>query len=97
MILGDTGPLNDTSDLRYTTNITLGGNPYEVLIDTGRYGTIPCMFRFAECTTISSDLWISGPDVPDAVGTGINVTATYAIGMAEGTVTHNLNYRQHHI
>ena len=34
-LTGLTG-LNDSSDITYTTNITLGGNEFSVIIDTGR-------------------------------------------------------------
>ena len=35
--LAGTTVLNDTSNIQYSTNITLGGNQFSVLIDTGRY------------------------------------------------------------
>lgn len=34
--LAGTSPLGDSADLQYTTNITVGGVSFEVLIDTGR-------------------------------------------------------------
>ncbi|KAJ7069540.1 aspartic peptidase domain-containing protein [Mycena amicta] len=33
--LSGSSPVDDSADLQYTTNITLGGVPFEVLIDTG--------------------------------------------------------------
>ena len=34
--LTGTTALNDSSNIQYATNITLGGTPFEVIIDTGR-------------------------------------------------------------
>ncbi len=38
--LTGTTSLNDTQDINYTTNITLGGNQFTVIIDTGRYAIL---------------------------------------------------------
>ncbi len=45
--LTGTTSLNDTQDINYTTNITLGGNQFAVIIDTGRCAVgVPC-FMFS--------------------------------------------------
>jgi hypothetical protein len=40
--------------------------------------------------TTSSDLWVSGEEVPGAVATGKTAKVAYDIGAAEGTVLRNL-------
>ena len=78
--------LENNGNLQYTVNITLGGQPIQVLIDTGRYSMpqqLYCdeMLTWSSC--ISSDLWVSTP-IAAANDTGIQSSIIYDIGEVTG-------------
>ncbi|KAI9466600.1 aspartic peptidase domain-containing protein [Lactarius psammicola] len=85
---------NSTSGLdfangSYNINITLGGNQYSVMIDTGRWATDSstafATFTYCLCTIPSSDLWVAGA-VPQANDTGASTSIQYAIGSETGPI-----------
>jgi hypothetical protein len=79
----------------YYINITLGGAPFAVMIDTGRwvvFNSSPSLSPHPRVLTeptfphhvhLSSDLWVAGT-VPGAVNTGSTASVTYAVGSAQG-------------
>ena len=82
-----TPDLTNQGNLQYQTNITLNGQQFQVLIDTGR-----CVFRVfrllqawrgAYSGLDSSDLYVVGT-VPRAKDTGKTGEVTYAIGATKG-------------
>jgi hypothetical protein len=48
-VLG-TAALTDDTDVQYTTNITLGGVQFTVLIDTGRCATVAVIMAWSSLT-----------------------------------------------
>lgn len=74
--------VEDANNILYAANITLGGNPFTVVLDTGRHDHP--LIRFS-CNShpASSDLWVNG-DIPGAQDTGKPADVSYAIGQAKG-------------
>ncbi len=82
--------LTETSDIRYSCNITLGGQDFLVRIDTGRCAVFP-MLRYiclvgANSDTHSTDLWVvpTADDIPGAYDTGMSAGVGYATGGVSG-------------
>ncbi|KAJ7264460.1 aspartic peptidase domain-containing protein [Mycena haematopus] len=80
--LTGSSPLDDTADLQYTTNLTVGGVPFVVMIDTGSSdlwvaGTIPSASNTGKAATISyASGGASGPIMTAAVDyTGYTIPA----------------------
>ncbi|PSR78178.1 hypothetical protein PHLCEN_2v7510 [Hermanssonia centrifuga] len=79
--LTGTTSLNDTQDINYTTNITLGGNQFAVIIDTGSAdfyvtGTVPGSVDTGKTASVQYAIGSVEVDVPEAnssksVGTGL--------------------------
>jgi len=78
--------LENGRNLNYMVNITLGGQPIKVVIDTGRYlavsGFIPHDMPTNICL-ISSDLYVSST-IATANDTGVHLEISYAIGEVSG-------------
>ncbi|PSR78177.1 hypothetical protein PHLCEN_2v7509 [Hermanssonia centrifuga] len=78
--LTGTTSLNDTQDINYTTNITLGGNQFTVIIDTGSSdlyvtGTVPGSVDTGKKSGVQYAIGSVKVDVPEsssnALGTGL--------------------------
>lgn len=77
--------LSDSSDVRYYTNVSLNGQSFQVLIDTGRWDTTSKYTALTLiCPSCSSDLWVAG-SVSNAQGTGKSSSVSYAVGEVQGT------------
>ena len=77
--------LRNRADFSYWTNLTLGGQSFEVLIDTGRQGrcthiTLRLLFMIS---SYSTDLWVHG-HAPESRSLGVPVSVTYASGTENG-------------
>lgn len=83
--------LDNNEDLAYKANITLNGQVFEVIIDTGRYvkaSLLVCRIWKAHVRWMiihSSDLWISGT-VNNANDTGKTAKVQYAVGGVSGSI-----------
>ena len=77
--------LDDSRNLKYFANITLGGKSFSVEIDTGRQAinTPSSLFNFQPL--FSSDLWVAGY-VPNSNDTGVSASVEYAVGSVNGNV-----------
>lgn len=79
--------LENGRNLNYMVDIALGGQPIQILIDTGRYlNCLAALFRMKSLlmsTLISSDLWVSST-IATANNTGVHSGLTYAIGEVSG-------------
>jgi hypothetical protein len=74
--------VEDANNILYAVNITLGGAPFTVVLDTGRHGH--SLIRFiCDSHPTSSDLWVAG-DIPGTQDTGKAADVSYAIGQAKG-------------
>lgn len=74
--------IQDANNILYAANITLGGTPFTVVLDTGRQGH--SLNRFiCDSRPTSSDLWVSG-SIPGTEDTGKPADVSYAIGQAKG-------------
>lgn len=84
-ISGLQSTLEDDQNIRYITNITLNGQPFSVLLDTGRK-----VYQFNFVTSnpdnaiaFSSDLFVTS-QVPEAVDQHFQAEVGYASGGAAG-------------
>lgn len=77
--------LDNTQNLKYFANITLGGKDFSVQIDTGRQAINTLFPLFNLQLLFSSDLWVAG-DVPNSNDTGVSAGVQYAIGGVNGKV-----------
>ena len=78
--------LENNGNLQYTVNITLGGQPIQVLIDTGRYSMpqqLYCDEMLTLSSCISSDFWVSCT-IATANDMGIQSGIMYAVGEVSG-------------
>ena len=70
----------------YGTNISLGGNDFSVVLDTGRH-VYPRSLLFSPThPPLSADLWVAG-SVSNTTDTGKQVSVAYAVGNVKGTRT----------
>ena len=77
--------LDNSADISYYANITLGDQNFKVLIDTGRYlFSIFAHVRRSE-NPLSSDLWIAGK-VVESNSTGVNASIKYAVNSVTGVL-----------
>ncbi len=82
------GDLRNDGDLKYFTNITLNGEVFPVLIDTGRcvaFSPHSPTSNSSYSSAHSSDLYVAG-NVAGAGNTGKTAKVSYAIGGASGPV-----------
>lgn len=83
--------LENGRNLEYMVNITLGGQTFEIAIDTGRYPSHQRLYYvrnthiyLSVCT--SSDLWVTST-ITNANDTGVQSGIFYAIGEVAGKYT----------
>src|SRR5579863_6394452 len=79
--------LDNTQNLQYFTNITLGEKHFSVSIDTGRHVVFLVSFlpttEFSSLT--SSDLWVAD-NITNSNDTGVSTSVQYAVGGVSGNI-----------
>ena len=80
--------LDNSQNLIYYTNITLGEKQLSVSIDTGRRVVLSLFlsFQLSEFPVLtSSDLWIAD-NIPNSNDTGVSTSVQYAVGGVSGNI-----------
>lgn len=77
--------LDNSADISYYANITLGDQNFKVLIDTGRYLFSIFAHVLRSENSLSSDLWIAGK-VVESNSTGVNASIKYAVNSVTGAL-----------
>ena len=76
--------IKNGGNIIYGADISLGGNNFSVVLDTGRHVYPRSFPPFLTHPTFSADLWVAGT-VSNTSDTGKQVSVAYAVGNVNGT------------
>jgi hypothetical protein len=76
--------IQNSGNVIYGAAISLGGDNFSVVLDTGRHVYLRFLLPFLTHPTLSADLWVAGT-VSNTTDTGKQVSVAYAVGNVKGT------------